>query len=157
MVETRVASTADAAAAIAQEIGFPVVLKILSPDITHKSDAGGVVLNLESAEHVKEAAQKMTARISKAWPTARLLGFSVQSMVNRSGAYELILGMAEDATFGPVLMFGHGGVATQVINDRAVSLPPLNLTLAKSLVADTRVFKLLQGYRDRPAADLPSL
>ena len=157
VVETRIASTADAAAAIARDIGFPVALKILSPDIAHKSDAGGVALNLESAEHVKDAARKMTERISKAWPTARLPGFSVQRMVHRPGAHELILGMAQDATFGPVLLFGHGGVATQVINDRAVSLPPLNLTLAKNLVADTRIFKLLQGYRDRPAADLPSL
>ncbi|WP_417250905.1 bifunctional acetate--CoA ligase family protein/GNAT family N-acetyltransferase [Castellaniella sp.] len=157
VVNTQHASTPDAAAALAQDIGFPVALKILSPDITHKSDVGGVALNLESIEHVREAVRKMSARIGKAWPNARLQGFTVQSMINRPGAHELILGMAEDATFGPVLLFGHGGVATQVINDRAVGLPPLNLMLAKSLVADTRIFRLLQGYRDRPAVDLPSL
>jgi len=157
VVETRAAPTIEAAVAIAQQIGFPVVLKILSPDITHKSDVGGVALNLESVQHVRAAAQDMIARISKIRPGARLTGFAVQAMIDRPGAHELILGMAEDETFGPILLFGHGGVATQVINDRSVSLPPLNLTLAENLVADTRIFRLLQGYRDRPAADLPSL
>ncbi|MHA3902584.1 bifunctional acetate--CoA ligase family protein/GNAT family N-acetyltransferase [Castellaniella sp. WN] len=157
VVATHVASTVDEAAAFAQKIGFPIVLKILSPDIVHKSDVGGVVLDLESEEHVRIAARNMAARIGKAHPDARLLGFTVQSMVRRPGAHELILGMAEDAAFGPVLLFGHGGVATQVIDDRAVSQPPLNMALAENLVAGTRVFRLLRGYRDRPAADLPGL
>jgi acetyltransferase len=157
VVETRVAPTADAAASLAQEIGFPVALKILSPDITHKSDAGGVALDLESAEHVRAAARTMAARVGGALPDARLQGYTVQRMVRRPGAHELILGMAEDATFGPILLFGHGGIATQVINDRAVSLPPLNMALAESLVAGTRIFRLLRGYRDRPAADLSAL
>ncbi|MBV6271875.1 bifunctional acetate--CoA ligase family protein/GNAT family N-acetyltransferase [Alcaligenaceae bacterium CGII-47] len=157
VVDTRVASSIEAAVTLAQQIGFPVALKVLSPDITHKSDVGGVALNLESVQHVRAAAQRMAAQINKAHPNAQLTGFTVQAMINRPGAHELILGVANDETFGPVILFGHGGTAAELINDRSVSLPPLNMTLAKNLVATTRVFKLLQGYRDRPAADLPGL
>lgn len=157
VVETRIASTIEAAATLAQQIGFPVALKILSPDITHKSDVGGVALNLKSAEHVRTAATSMVAQVSRIRPDARLAGFTVQAMTNRPDAHELILGMAEDETFGPIILFGQGGVATQVINDRSVSLPPLNMALAEDLAARTRVSRLLQGYRNRPAADLPSL
>lgn len=157
VVETRIALTIEAATALAQQIGFPVALKILSPDITHKSDVGGVALNLDSAEHVHTAAKKMVAEVSRTCPDARLAGFTVQAMINRPDAHELILGMAEDATFGPIILFGQGGIATQIINDRSVSLPPLNMALAEDLAARTRVFKLLLGYRNRPAADLPSL
>ena len=157
VVETGIATTVEAAAELAQQVGFPAVLKILSPDINHKSDAGGVVLNLASAQDVRTAAQNMIARLGKLRPDAVLTGFTVQPMINRPGAHELILGVANDETFGPIIMFGHGGVATQLINDRSVSLPPLNIALAKSLVASTRVFKLLQGYRDRPKVDLPAL
>ncbi|TAN30021.1 MAG: GNAT family N-acetyltransferase [Castellaniella sp.] len=157
VVETRVASTIEVAAVLAQQIGFPVALKILSPDITHKSDVGGVALNLESVEHVRIAARNMVSQVSQSRPDARLTGFTVQAMINRPDAHELILGMAEDQTFGPIVLFGQGGVATQVINDRSVSLPPLNMALAEDLAARTRVFKLLQGYRNHPAADLPNL
>lgn len=157
VVDTRVASTVDTAVLLAQKIGFPVALKILSPDIIHKSDVGGVALNLESEQHLRTAAQNMVTQVGRIRPNARLTGFTVQAMIKRPGAHELILGMAEDRTFGPILLFGHGGIAAQVINDRAVSLPPLNMVLAENLVAGTRIFKLLQGYRDRPAADLPSL
>ena len=157
VVETRIATTAEAAAELAQQVGFPAVLKILSPDINHKSDVGGVALNLTSVQDVRAAAQNMIARLGKLRPDAVLTGFTVQPMINRPGAHELILGVANDETFGPIIMFGHGGVATQLINDRSVSLPPLNIALAKSLVEGTRVFKLLQGYRDRPKADLPAL
>ncbi|WP_353148867.1 bifunctional acetate--CoA ligase family protein/GNAT family N-acetyltransferase [Pollutimonas bauzanensis] len=156
-VETRIAVTADEAAELAHQIGFPIVLKILSPDINHKSDLGGVVLNLESVQAVRTAGQEMLTRLAKLCPDARLTGFTVQAMIKRPGAHELILGVANDHTFGPFILFGHGGTAVQLINDRSVSLPPLNIALAKNLVASTRVFKLLQGYRDCPAADLPSL
>jgi acetyltransferase len=99
----------------------------------------------------------MVAQVSRVRPDARLAGFTVQAMINRPDAHELILGMAEDGTFGPIILFGQGGIATQVINDRSVSLPPLNMALAEDLAARTRVFKLLQGYRNQPAADLPGL
>ncbi|TAL88638.1 MAG: bifunctional acyl-CoA synthetase/GNAT family N-acetyltransferase [Candidimonas sp.] len=157
VVETQVASTIEAAVALAQQIGFPVALKVLSPDITHKSDVGGVALDLKSAKQVRTAAQNMVVQVGRIRPSAQLTGFTVQAMINRPDAHELILGVADDGTFGPVILFGHGGIAEQVINDRSVSLPPLNMALAEHLVAGTRIFKLLQGYRDRPAADLRDL
>ncbi|MDX3893207.1 bifunctional acetate--CoA ligase family protein/GNAT family N-acetyltransferase [Pusillimonas sp.] len=157
VVPTRAAATVDEAVEIAQHIGFPVVLKILSPDISHKSDVEGVALNLRSMQEMRTAAQNMLERIRRLRPGAALEGFSVQAMVDRPRAHELILGVANDKIFGPVIMFGHGGTAAELINDRAVSLPPLNLTLARNLVAGTRIFKLLQGYRDRPPADLHGL
>ena len=157
VVETHVVSTIETAVALAGQIGFPVALKIFSPDITHKSDVGGVALDLESPDAVRTAAANMVSQVSRLRPDARLAGFTIQAMINRPNAHELILGMAEDTAFGPVILFGHGGVATQVINDRSVSLPPLNIALAEDLASRTRIFKLLQGYRNRPAADLPGL
>ncbi|MGF1610560.1 MAG: GNAT family N-acetyltransferase [Kiloniellales bacterium] len=145
------------AAAKAKAIGGPVALKILSPDITHKSDLGGVTLDLAGAETVRAAAEAMQARVGKAAPGARLEGFIVEAMCRRRGAEELILGIVEDAQFGPVVLFGHGGTAVEVIRDKALALPPLNLNLAHALMAQTRVHRLLQGYRDRPAADLEAI
>lgn len=157
VVETRIAATGDVAASIARQIGFPVALKIFSPDINHKSDVGGVVLGLNSAQAVLDAARDMLAAVSRLRPDARLAGFIVQAMIVRPRAHELILGIATDPTFGPVILFGHGGVATEVIGDRAIALPPLNRVLAEDLAARTRVIKLLRGYRDRPKADLDAL
>lgn len=157
VVETHVVSTIETAAALAGQIGFPVALKIFSPDITHKSDVGGVALDLESPDAVRTAAANMVSQVNRLRPDARLAGFTVQAMINRPNAHELILGMAEDTTFGPVILFGQGGVATEVINDRSVSLPPLNIALAEDLASRTHIFKLLQGYRNRPAGDLQSL
>ena len=157
VVQTRLADTPEAAAASAAEIGFPVAIKIVSPEITHKSDVGGVVLDLESAEDVKEAAETMLERISKIHPEAELRGFSVQQMARRPGAQELIVGIANDSIFGPVILFGQGGKAVEVIKDRAVGLPPLNMHLADGLIRRTRVYKLLEGYRDEPPADLDAI
>ncbi len=146
-----------AAAAAATEIGFPVVLKILSKDITHKSDMGGVVLDLESADDVANAARAMLERVRRARPDALIDGFTVQAMVRRPQAQELIVGASIDAVFGPIILFGHGGTAVEVIADRAVALPPLNEPLARALVQRTRVSKLLAGYRGIAAADLPAV
>ncbi len=157
VVETRVAETPDDAARVAGAIGFPVALKILSADITHKSDAGGVVLGLNSAEDVRDAARRMNKRISTRFPQARLDGFSVQQMARRPRAHELIVGMTTDSIFGPVILFGRGGTAVEVIGDRAVALPPLNMSLARHLIERTRVYRLLKGYRDRPPADLDAI
>jgi acetyltransferase len=157
VVETHIAQTGDDAARIAQQIGFPVALKIFSPDISHKSDAGGIALGLNSAQAVVDAARDMIATVSRLRPDARLDGFMVQAMIIRPAAHELILGSATDATFGPVILFGRGGTATELVNDRAISFPPLNRVLAQDLVSRTRVAKLLQGYRDRPKADLDTL
>ena len=145
------------AASAAQAIGFPVALKILSSDITHKSDSGGVALNLGSAAEVCDAAQTMLERIRRAHPAARIEGFTVQAMVRRSHAHELIVGTSIDRVFGPVILFGQGGTAVEVVADRAVALPPLNTTLARALVQRTRVSKLLDGFRDTPAADQAAL
>jgi acetyltransferase len=157
VVKTRVAPTAEDAARQAQAIGFPVALKILSPDITHKSDVGGVALDLDTPEAVRAAAAAMSARLARHQAGARLSGFTVQEMARRPGAHELIVGAATDATFGPVLLFGQGGTAVEVIGDRAVGLPPLDMGLARDLISRTRVCRLLEGYRGRPAADLEAV
>lgn len=151
-----VKTPADAAEA-AREIGCPVALKILSPDISHKSDVGGVALDLPTPEAVAEAAKIMNETVRAHRPDARLTGFTVQKMVDRANAHELIVGIADDAVFGPIMLFGRGGTAVEIIADRAVGLPPLNSVLAKDMIARTRVAKLLAGYRDRPAADVDAV
>jgi len=157
VVVSRVASTAQQAAAVAAEIGAPVALKILSDDITHKSDVGGVVLDLAGPAAVREAAIAMIERINKQLPDAVLSGFTVAPMIHRPGAYELILGVSTDPQFGPVVLFGHGGTAAELINDKALGLPPLNMHLASEVIERTRIGRLLQGYRDRPPANLNAI
>jgi acetyltransferase len=157
VVETQVAAGPQEAGELATSIGFPVALKVLSPDITHKSDIGGVHLDLRSAEAVVSAAQAILATARERAPGARLTGFTVQPMVSRPGAHELIAGIGADAVFGPIMLFGHGGSAVEVIGDRAIALPPLNLVLAREMIGRTRVARLLGGYRDRPAADLEAI
>ena len=158
VVET-VATEPSAAAAVsaAVRLGYPVALKILSPDITHKSDAKGVRLDLRNAGELSAAADEMLAHIRRTLPDARLEGFTVQPMASRPGAQELIVGASVDAVFGPVILFGHGGTAVEVIGDRALALPPLNRVLARDLVSRTRVSKLLAGFRDRAPADLDAV
>ena len=148
---------ADAAVAAARELGLPAVLKILSPQITHKSDVGGVALNLETEAAVADAARAMLARVARLQPQARVEGFTVQAMVRRPRAQELIVGGSLDPLFGPVILFGQGGTAVEVMADRALALPPLNRTLAAALVRRTRVSRLLAGWRDVPAADTAAI
>ena len=157
VVETHVATTPEGAARMAEEVGFPVALKILSPEVSHKSDVGGVVLELESGTAVREAAEAMIHRVQELIPEAEISGFTVQAMARRPGAEELIVGMADDSIFGPVILFGQGGIAVEVIGDRAVALPPMNMALASELIERTRISKLLKGYRDRPGADLDAI
>ena len=150
------AKTPEEAAAAAQPIlaeGGTVAVKILSPDIVHKSDVGGVTLDLTSEAAVRRAAENIFERAHRLKPTARMTGVTVQPMVRRPKARELIVGLAHDPTFGPVVMFGSGGTAVEVINDKALALPPLDLQLASDLVARTRVARLLKAYRNVPAAD----
>ena len=154
---TRIAATPDEAADLAAALGLPAAVKILSPDITHKSDIGGVALNLETAGAVRDAAAAMLQRIRAAAPKARLTGFTVQPMERRADAIELIVGAKEDPQFGPAILFGHGGVAVEVLRDTAIALPPLNLGLARELMARTRVNALLQGYRDQPPAAIDDI
>ncbi len=152
-----VAPTEDAAQAAARDIDYPVALKIVSPSITHKSDIGGVQLNLHDDAQLRQAAREMLASVGAKQPNARIEGFIVQSFVQRPHAQELIIGASVDPVFGPVLLFGQGGVAVEVVGDRAVALPPLNDVLARELISRTRVAKLLAGYRDRPAAQLDAV
>ena len=157
-IETRMARHPAEASRIAKSLNAPVALKILSPDIVHKSDVGGVVLNLETPFEVEKAANSMLERVQKVYPDARIEGFTVQKMaVRRPGTQELIVGIATDPIFGPVILFGQGGVAVEVIADRAVALPPLNMNLAADLVQRTRVSSLLRGYRGRPPANMDAL
>ncbi len=157
VVPTCVAADVEAAVAAAEGIGYPVVLKILSPQISHKSDVGGVALDLGSAPAVREAATAMQARVGRLRPDAQVAGFTVQAMVQRPRAHELILGLAADPVFGPVVLFGQGGTAVEVLQDRAIALPPLNASLAADLVSRTRVARLLAGYRDRAPVDRNAL
>src|SRR5262249_33760397 len=123
----------------------------LSRDITHKSDVGGVVLNLATADEVRTAAGEILTRAKSRRPDAKLDGVLVQPMVLGAKARELILGIADDPIFGPVVVSGRGGTAVEIINDKALALPPLDLALARALIARTRVSRLLAGYRDVPA------
>jgi acetyltransferase len=158
VVATRVVGTgADDAVRAAEGLGYPVALKILSTDISHKSDAGGVALDLVDADALRRAATDMLARVRGAAPNAAIQGFTVQAMVRRPLAQELIVGTSIDAVFGPVILFGQGGTAVEVMADRALALPPLNRALARDLVSRTRVAKLLNGYRDHPPAQLEVL
>jgi acetyltransferase len=157
VVATRSARDADEAVRYARDIGYPVALKLLSPDVSHKSDVGGVVLDLPDEAALRAAGEQIRRRLAQMRPQARFAGFSVQAMARRPGAHELIVGATVDATFGPVVLFGQGGTAAEVIGDRALALPPLDLLLARDLVGRTRVAKLLAGYRDRPAADMDAI
>jgi acetyltransferase len=156
-VPTLVADSPEAAGQAAKTIGGPIALKILSADITHKSDVGGVALDLEDEVAVREAARGMLKRIQAVRPQAQVQGFTVQPMARRPGSVELILGVIEDRQFGPVLLFGQGGTAVEAIDDKALGLPPLNMHLALGMMKRTRVWRLLQGVRDRPPADLDAL
>jgi acetyltransferase len=154
MVPTFAAADAEQAVAHASELlarGATVVLKIMSRDIVHKSDVGGVVLNLTSADAVRAATADILARAKELRPQARISGVIVQAMVLRPKARELILGLADDPTFGTVIVFGRGGTAVEIINDKALALPPLDLQLARDLIDRTRVSRLLRAYRDVPA------
>ena len=151
----QVATSADDAARIAGTIGFPVVLKISSPDISHKSDVGGVRLNLQTADAVRQAYQDILQSASEKVPEAHLDGVAVQPMA-RPGV-EVIIGMSKDATFGPVLMFGLGGVLVELLKDVAFRIVPLSQRDAEEMLHDIKGFPLLQGYRGTPAVNLHAL
>jgi len=133
--------------------GDTVVVKILSPDVVHKSEVGGVRLNLTSETAVRQAAADILARARSLKPQARITGVTIHPMIVRPKARELIAGIADDPTFGPIVVFGQGGTAVEVINDKALALPPLDLGLARQLISRTRVSRILKAYRDVPAAD----
>ena len=153
IVPTELAANADQAVKLAEAIGYPVVLKIYSETITHKTDVGGVKLNLINAASVREAFTAIQSRVS----ATDFGGVTVQKMVRLSDAYEVIIGSSLDPQFGPVLLFGSGGQLVEVYKDRALGLPPLNATLARRLMERTAVFTALKGVRGRPPCDLKAL
>lgn len=154
---TRFAASVDQVARAASGMRAPLVVKIVSPDISHKSDVGGVALDLRDAGCAAAAASAMKIRIQHAYPHARIDGFAVEEMCQRSAGYEMIVGMSTDPTFGPVLMVGAGGTAVELLADTALALPPIDLAQARSLISKTRVSKLLAGYRGQPASDIDGI
>jgi len=155
-VDTRLASNESQAAECAEAIGFPVALKLNSETITHKSDVGGVKLNLQDREEVALAFREMEKSVSERFGASQFLGVTVQPMVKLDG-YELILGSSVDPQFGPVVLFGSGGQLVEVYGDRALALPPLNSTLAIRLMEQTKIYRALRGVRSRAAVDMAAL
>jgi acetyltransferase len=156
IVPALLAHSAEEAAGVAAPLiarGASVAAKILSPDIVHKSEVGGVRLNLRSESAVREAVADMLVRAHTANPNARLVGVTIHPMIVRPRARELIIGVADDPTFGPVIVCGRGGTAVEVANDKALALPPLDLNMAHDLIAHTRICRMLKAYRNLPAAD----
>jgi acetyltransferase len=152
-----IAATPAEAAQAASRLGFPVVLKVLSPDIVHKSDVGGVRINVQSAGAARAAAEDILESVARLRPDARVSGVVVQPMVRTRHQREVYVGMATDPMFGAVIAFGAGGVAVEQIDDVAIGLPPLNGLLARSMVQRTRMARLLRAYRNVPGIDFQKL
>lgn len=148
------AATPAEAGAAAERLGRPVALKILAAGGLHKSDVGGVILHLNGAQAVESAARAMLERVQRTRPQLEVQGFAIEPMVEIEGALELIVGATSGGDFGPVIMFGEGGTAVEITNDTAVELLPLNLRLARALIARTRISRLMRGYRNTPAVDV---
>jgi len=154
---TRVAATADDAVALAEEIGYPVALKVSASGLLHKSDIGGVILSVMNAREVAHGFELIRARCAERAPDAKFLGVLVQQMIVRPNGRELLVGVARDPAFGPVISFGMGGIAVEVLRDAAVALPPLNRFLARDLISRTRVAQMLENFRGKPAVDIEVL
>ncbi|MGC8745071.1 MAG: GNAT family N-acetyltransferase [Candidatus Saccharicenans sp.] len=152
-----IAKTKDEAVKLSQEIGYPVVLKIHSPDITHKTDVGGVALDLEDDHMVEVAFDRILASAKERVPEAKIEGVTVQKMVKIKEASEMILGSKKDPTFGAVIMVGSGGIAAEILGDRSLCFPPLNERLARRLLEQLKSWPLIKGYRGRPGANLDKL
>ncbi len=153
VVHTVLASSVEEVERCCADIVAPYVVKIVSPEIVHKSDVGGVAVGLATAEEARKAAQQMADRVQGSMPEARIDGFALQQMVERKGAMELFAGMIIDATFGPVIAFGAGGTAIEVINDKSIALPPVSREKAHATIERTRISRLMKGYRDVPPVD----
>ncbi|HXF51711.1 MAG TPA: acetate--CoA ligase family protein [Dehalococcoidia bacterium] len=155
VVETRLARNPEEAVAIANELGYPVALKILSPQITHKSDVGGVRLNVQDARGVVSAFEEIVNNARRAAPDATIEGVSVQRMAKPG--VEVIIGMTKDPQFGPVLMFGLGGILVEVLKDVAFRIVPLAPRDAKQMIREIKGYPLLEGYRGQPPSDVAAL
>jgi len=156
-VPTKLAKSADEAVRIANEIGYPVVVKLNSETITHKTDVGGVRLDLSNDDEVRNAYVTMEQSVAEKYSPKDFLGVTVQPMVSLKNGYELILGSSPDPQFGPVVLFGTGGTLVEVFKDRALAIPPLNTTLARLTMSRTKIYEALKGVRGRPPVDLAAL
>ncbi|MBN1896501.1 MAG: bifunctional acetate--CoA ligase family protein/GNAT family N-acetyltransferase [Candidatus Aenigmarchaeota archaeon] len=155
VTKSGVARTAKEARKMASDIGFPVVMKILSPDILHKTDVGGVKLNIMNEKDVSDAFNDIIKSAKKHVPKADIRGVFVEQMISKK--YELLIGSKRDTIFGPAILFGMGGVAVEVFKDTNVGLPPLNMMLAKRLIEETKIYNLLRGYRGMKGVDISTL
>ncbi len=155
VVDTRLATSKEKAVSISKELGFPVVLKIASADVVHKSDAGGVKLGLKTAAQVGKAYDDIMKAIKKEYPQAKIQGVSVQKMA-RTGV-EVIVGMSKDAQFGPVLMFGLGGVLVEILKDVSFRIVPLVKRDAREMIHEIKGYPLLEGYRGSEKVDVSNL
>ncbi|MFC1983529.1 acetate--CoA ligase family protein [Chloroflexota bacterium] len=153
--ETKLAVSREEAISISEQLGFPVVLKIASPDVVHKSDAGGVKLGLSTSEQVGKAYDDILAAIKKEYPKAVIQGISVQKMA-RPGV-EVIIGMSKDAQFGPVLMFGLGGIMVEIMKDVSFRIVPLTKRDAGEMIREIKGYPMLEGYRGQEPVDVPNL
>jgi acetyltransferase len=156
VVKTRTAQTEEEAVQIASQLGYPVVLKILSPQITHKTEAGGVMLDLTSEDEVREAYKRIVQKAKEYNQNAEILGVTVQPMIKKQG-HEVIIGAKADPLFGPVILFGMGGVGVELFKDFALGIPPLNQTLVRRMMEETKVYQLLKGFRNVPPANIKLL
>ena len=157
VARTIVAHSPTEALLIAQQMGFPVAMKVNSHDISHKSDAGGVMLNLRNAHEVRAAYQKISENIQLNRPDAKMDGIAIEPMIMKNNGRELMIGVTTDPAFGPVITFGAGGTAVEIMGDRAVALPPLNRFLVKELINDTRIAKMLGKFRNMAPANMEAL
>jgi acyl-CoA synthetase (NDP forming) len=155
VVEARLAQTKAEAIALSKKMGFPIVIKVISPDVVHKSDSGGVKLGLQNATQVGKAYSEILSSVKKHYPKAKIQGVSVQKMA-RPGI-EVIVGMTKDAQFGPILMFGLGGILVEILKDVAFKIVPLTKRDAHEMIREIKGYPLLEGYRGQEPADIPFL
>ncbi|MCW4051604.1 MAG: bifunctional acetate--CoA ligase family protein/GNAT family N-acetyltransferase [Candidatus Bathyarchaeota archaeon] len=156
-VKTKLVETEDEAVSTAKQLGYPAVLKVYSPQITHKTDVGGVMLNLQNDLELREAYRKIFENVKKNAPSAGIQGVTVQNMIANKEGYEVIIGSKKDPIFGPIILFGMGGIMVELFQDRAIGFPPLNQTLARLIMERTRVYELLKGFRGLPPANIKRL
>jgi len=155
VVETKLATSKTEAMELAKKMGFPVVMKIVSPDVVHKSDAGGVKLNILNATQVGKAYSEILASVKKHYPKAKIVGVTVQKMAKQG--IEVIIGMTKDAQFGPVIMFGLGGILVEVLKDVSFRIVPMTKRDAGEMITEIKGFPILKGYRGQDPADVPYL
>ena len=155
VTEFMVAKTEDEAVKFANQLGYPVVLKIVSPDVIHKFDVGGVILNLKISSEIREAYKKILNNVEKHKPKAKISGILVQEMAPEST--EIIIGATKDPQFGPALMFGLGGIFVEVLKDVTFRIAPINEQDAREMITEVKAYPILKGYRNQPPADIDTI